>query len=254
MKILLSPAKSMNRFEDFAGGRSELPPAESPAFGRQARKLNSILKMMSGDELTALFKCSQSKLNEIRYNLDHFHCATPIPAACAYNGEAFKALNAISFDDRDWDFAQRNLRIFSGIYGLLTPCSGIVPSRLDMNDSLKPEGYSLKRFWKEDINRFLTEELSPGEAVINLASAEYSSILNLPADHPVYTLEFRVNDEGKLKNMSVFSKQARGLFAREIICRKISSPDQIQSIKSSGWSFRPALSSPDRMFFVRDRN
>ena len=47
----------------------------------------------------------------------------------SYDGAAFRSLQASNFEGKDFDFAQRHLRIISGMYGLLRPLDMIQPYR-----------------------------------------------------------------------------------------------------------------------------
>ena len=43
------------------------------------------------------------------------------PAIFAFNGDVYQGLQAPSFDAQKMEFAQKHLRILSGLYGILRP-------------------------------------------------------------------------------------------------------------------------------------
>ena len=58
------------------------------------------------------------------------------PAALLFNGEAYRGLDAKTLDTADLRFAQRHLRMLSGLYGVLRPMDIIAPHRLEMGTKL----------------------------------------------------------------------------------------------------------------------
>jgi len=59
------------------------------------------------------------------------------PAGLAFDGDVYWGLEAKSFSDDDLDYAQKHLRILSGLYGVLRPMDAIQPYRLEMGTRLK---------------------------------------------------------------------------------------------------------------------
>ncbi|MBR7453997.1 peroxide stress protein YaaA, partial [Klebsiella pneumoniae] len=75
----------------------------------------------------------------------------------------------------DFDFAQRHLRMLSGLYGVLRPLDLMQPYRLEMGIRLEnPRGKDLYQFWGETITEKLNQALQAqgDDIVINLASDE----------------------------------------------------------------------------------
>ncbi|MBA3011356.1 MAG: peroxide stress protein YaaA, partial [Proteobacteria bacterium] len=58
-------------------------------------------------------------------------------------------------------------------------------------------------------------------------------------------------EKGKLKNLSVRAKQARGLFAGEIIRKKLTDVRDLKNIILSDYEYAKDLSSRTEWFFVR---
>ena len=78
-----------------------------------------------------------------------------------------------TFDATDLEFAQENLRILSGLYGLLKPLDMILPYRLEMGTRLPTrKGTDLYQFWDNKICDKLGSELKENETLVNLASSQ----------------------------------------------------------------------------------
>src|SRR4029453_15056815 len=73
-------------------------------------------------------------------------------AAESFVGDIYSGLQVDSFSAADRRYADRHVRILSGLYGILRPFDGISPSRLEMGSRLPPGKYaSLYRFWGDTI-------------------------------------------------------------------------------------------------------
>ncbi|WP_207671439.1 peroxide stress protein YaaA [Clostridium thermarum] len=68
----------------------------------------------------------------------------------AFYGIVFQALKAEDFDSEDIEFAQKSLRILSGLYGILRPTDFIQPYPLEMGQKLENQkGSNLYSFWQD---------------------------------------------------------------------------------------------------------
>lgn len=98
-------------------------------------------------------------------------------------------------------WAQRHLRILSGLYGLLRPLDMIKPYRLEMGSRLATaRGRTLYDWWGDRIARALNETAREAGAtvLVNCASQEYfgavgAGALALPVVTPVF-MEDRQGD------------------------------------------------------------
>ena len=97
-------------------------------------------------------------------------------AILAFRGDVYLGLDADSFSNDDFHFAQQHLRILSGLYGVLRPLDLIQPYRLEMGTKLKGDhGKDLYAFWGDRIAKQLKKSLEEQDdpLLVNLASAEY---------------------------------------------------------------------------------
>lgn len=66
----------------------------------------------------------------------------------AFKGDVYTGLQADTFSEADFDFAQRHLRMLSGLYGVLRPLDLMQPYRLEMGIRLaNTKGKDLYQFW-----------------------------------------------------------------------------------------------------------
>ncbi len=254
MLIVVSPAKTLD-FE------SRLPSSRfsQPQSLNESQALIEILRDYSADDLSHLMNVSENiaSLNVERYAKwsQPFTDKNARPAVFAFKGDVYDGLQAYQFKVRDVNFAQKHLRILSGLYGVLRPLDLIQAYRLEMGIKLKtPSGKDLYQFWGDRITDLLNTELRERKkkVLINLASNEYFKSVNtktLDADiiHP----KFYDWKNGQYKMIGFFAKKARGMMSRYIITERLTGPERIKNFCSEGYSYNPELSSAKEWIFTR---
>jgi cytoplasmic iron level regulating protein YaaA (DUF328/UPF0246 family) len=178
-------------------------------------------------------------------------------AILAFKGDVYRGLDAESFSADDFKFAQKHLRILSGLYGVLRPLDLILPYRLEMGTMLKNDrGTNLYDFWGDGITTELNKQLRAlkSSTVVNLASVEYFKSVNDEAlDADVLTPTFLDQKNGQYKIISFYAKKARGLMASWIIRNRVTDQKQLRKFKVGGYAYSAELSTSDQPTFVRDR-
>jgi len=176
-------------------------------------------------------------------------------ALLAFKGDVYIGLAAENYTQRDFTFAQKNLRILSGLYGLLRPLDLIQPYRLEMGIKLKNTyGKDLYEYWGTCIAESLEAEIAGhrNKTLINLASVEYfKSIQRKHFNRPVITPVFKDFSGGTYKILSFFAKKARGSMATYIVKNRINKPADIKTFDLDGYVFNPSFSSEDKWVFTR---
>ncbi|NDP26007.1 MAG: peroxide stress protein YaaA [Flavobacterium sp.] len=252
MKIVLSPAKSLN-FEKI------LPTANhsEAKFLKEARQVHKVLKQKSPKQLSELMDISD-KLADLNWKRNQdwktpFSSENARPAVFALNGDVYTGLDAYSIPLEKLDILQDRLRILSGLYGLLKPLDLIQAYRLEMGTKLLiGESKNLYEFWKPIISKALNKDLKKGELFINLASNEYFSAVDVKAlKVPVITPEFKDYKNGKLKIISFFAKKARGLMVRYIIDTNAETIEDLKDFNYEGYQFDANLSKENHLVFTR---
>jgi cytoplasmic iron level regulating protein YaaA (DUF328/UPF0246 family) len=254
MKIIISPAKKI----DSSKNRNNTPFSEH-LFLDKAKELVSILKDFSPTELSELMGISANLglLNTDRY----LNWSLPFSQKNAkqviltFKGDVYQGINADDFEREDFDFAQKHLRILSGLYGLLKPLDLMQAYRLEMGTKLKTDkGNNLYQFWGDSLTQCLANEIKIDKesCLINLASNEYGKVLNMKElGVPVITPVFKDFKNGQLKIISFFAKKARGRMCRYIIKNKITSANKLQNFNDGGYTFEKEISSESEFVFVR---
>jgi hypothetical protein len=252
MKIVLSPAKSLN-FE-------KVLPAEKYSealFLEESLQVNKVLKQKSPAALSELMAISD-KLADLNWqrNQDWKTPFTPEnarPAIYAFDGDVYTGLDAYSIPEDKLAVLQDRLRILSGLYGLLKPLDLMQAYRLEMGTKLPiNNSKNLYEFWKPIVTKALNKELQEGELFVNLASNEYFSAVDVKAlKVPVITPEFKDYKEGKLKIISFFAKKARGLMVRYIIDTNAETIDDLKGFNYEGYQFDATLSKGNQLVFTR---
>lgn len=249
MLVLINTAKTFNE---------KKPPALSltqPVFKKQSESLVEILKKFTPKELECLMKISNeiATLNHNRYK--NWTACQALPSLFAFYGDIYKKIAVEDFSNEDWSFAQKNLLIISGLYGLLKPMDGINPYRLEMYTNLAVgEQVNLTKYWKPQLTKELELMLlaQKHESILNLASAEYTKAIELKKlAVPVVDVVFLEKTEKGEKQVAIYSKQARGLMTRYIIKNKISHPDELKAFDLEGYKFDEEKSSKNKLVFIR---
>ena len=154
----------------------------SPYFLRETKVLLNECKAFDQEKLMSLMDINK-KLAELTYQrFQEYDNTIAKPALFAYDGDVFKQLNKLEYSIDNLDFIQDHLCIISGLYGLLKPLDLIVPYRLEMAVNLHTDKIkSLYNFWSAKATKYLNDLLAEHKVkyLINLASAEYSKIIDL---------------------------------------------------------------------------
>ena len=232
MKIIISPAKKLAT-DNF------INKGTSIQFLEETKYLVKELKTYTVSDLKSLMKLSDNlaQLNWQRFQ--DWNTKDVGQALFMFKGDVYQALKAENFTNIELDFAQENLRILSGLYGLLKPKDLIFPYRLEMGTKLITKtGNNLYKFWDNRLHQALLSELKNEEEIINLASEEYSKALQINKfSNPVITPVFKDLKNGKLKVISFFAKRARGEMVNFIIKNKIKNSENLKSFSNLGYQF-----------------
>jgi cytoplasmic iron level regulating protein YaaA (DUF328/UPF0246 family) len=176
-------------------------------------------------------------------------------ALLAFKGDIYAAMNVDRYQMKTFDFAQKHLRILSGLYGILRPLDLIQPYRLEMATKLTTDrGKDIYRFWGTRINASLNEMLKREKSgiLVNLASAEYfKSVKSKLLKADVVTPVFKEYKDPSYRVIAIYAKKARGLMCDYIIQNRITRVEDLQSFNSDGYRFAPARSSARKWVFTR---
>ena len=176
-------------------------------------------------------------------------------ALLAFKGDVYTGLDAQSMKAADFKFAQKHLRILSGLYGLLRPLDLMQPYRLEMGRKVDNDrGKNLYEFWGTTITEGLNAQLKrlKSEVLVNLASNEYfKSVKPKALKAEIITPEFKDWKNGDYKMMGVYAKKARGQLSRFVIQNQITEPEAMKEFAVDGYRFNKKLSAGNKWVFTR---
>ena len=246
MLAILSPAKTLDYETPL---KTKLN--SQPIYGRESNQLIKTLRTFEPFEVASLMKISDklADLNHKRYVEWRNKPAESKtrPAVLAFKGDVYQGLEAESFNDNDLKFAQRHLRILSGLYGLLRPLDAIQPYRLEMGTKLKTsKGQNLYDYWGTKLTTGLNEALKESKegTLVNLASNEYfGAVQPKLLEGSLLNIGFKEKRNGQLKFVSFSAKKARGLMAKFIIKERLKTPDDLKNFDLEDYKFNKKLSS-----------
>lgn len=255
MLILLSPAKRLSIHQ---GGIPEISYT-TPEFIAEANILAKLMKGYSPSQLQKRLGIqTQLALQAAAWYAawqkdpeDHL----TFPALLIFNGDAFRGISAANLSEQGWEFAEKHLRIFSAMYGILRPTDRIQPYRLDLNNKIKPEGYpNLTAYWREIVTSYVQDLLKENgsDTIINLASEEYFKALDQERIkariiQPVFK-EFR---DGTYKSLFAYVKFARGRMTRFILENRPENPEDLKTFDWEGYGYDENLSDKNLWVFTR---
>ncbi len=250
MKILLSPAKSLNT-------ESKIPinTFTEPLFLKQTAKIHKVIQKKSPKKLSELMDISEklAELNWQRFQDWKLPMENTRQAIYTFDGDVYDGLDINTLNASKINFLQENVRILSGFYGILKPLDAIMPYRLEMGTKIAiGNSKNLYEFWKSVLTKHLINELAENEVIINLASKEYFSVINTKKiKNIIITPEFKEYKNGELKMISFFAKKARGLMTRFIIDEQITDYNDLKLFSKEGYCFENQLSTNSKLVFTR---
>ncbi len=246
MRILIAPAKKMNRDPD------SFAPDTLPAFLPQTRQILAALKTLSPGQLQALWKCSDALARQNVERLETMDLERDLtPALFSYEGIQYQYMAPGVLEQEALDYVAEHLRILSGFYGLLRPMDGVTPYRLEMGAKLAVNGcQDLYAFWGDRLAAALAREC---DFVLDLASREYSRAVlpHLPPTIRRVTCVFGEERDGRVVEKGTLCKMARGRMVRWLAQCGGSDGEAVQAFSELGFSFSSSRSTPNHYVFVK---
>lgn len=250
MLVVVSPAKKLNmkpinKFTE-----------TQPVFSNNVNELVNIARDFTVDDIQKLMDISPKLAELNRERFQDFGNQEKKAAAFAFAGDTYKGLDIETMSSDDILWAQKHLRILSGLYGLLRPLDAIEPYRLEMGSKLQGgHGNSLYEYWNDKITTSLNQygkEIKT-QILVNCASNEYfnvikPNVLSLKVITPV----FLERKDGIEKIISFYAKNARGAMARFIIQNRVTDEADLKKFNLNGYLFNPEKSNDDQIVFIRN--
>lgn len=254
MLIVISPAKKLD-YET---------PAKTkiytiPDYLKESQTLINRMRDFSALDIAELMHVS-SKIAELNFDRYESWNAKFTPenakqSVLAFMGDVYTGLDASTLKQADLNYAQKHLRILSGLYGLLRPLDLMKAYRLEMGTRLETEsGKNLYEFWDMKITDGLNAQMKKikSSSLINLASNEYfKSVKAKQIAGDVITPSFKEYKNGDYKMIGIYAKKARGLMSRYIIQNRLKDPEDLKSFDEAGYQYNKKLSKDLTPVFTR---
>lgn len=254
MIILMNSSKTMDVEKP-----ARISKRSRPDFGDDSDILVRKLRRLSVTDFSKLMGVSEklALMNIDRYK--RWRVSPPESAAkqalLAFKGDIYAAMDAENYTMKEFNFAQKHLRILSGLYGILRALDLIQPYRLEMATKLSTDrGNSLYQFWGDQLTHSLEAMLKQEKSgvLINLASVEYFKAIKanqLRAD--VITPVFKEFRDDSYRVVAIYAKKARGLMSNHIIQNQMTRVEDLQSFDLDGYRFNSKLSSAQEWIYTR---
>ena len=253
MLMVISPAKTLDYDSPLATDRHT-----QPDFLDDACELIDQLKELEPHQVSNLMHISDKlgQLNAERFRNWQlpFTPDNARQAVLAFKGDVYTGLQAETFSDDDFDFAQNHLRMLSGLYGLLRPLDLMQPYRLEMGTRFENRrGKDLYAFWGDQLTEEVNRLLAADDGVlVNLASNEYfKSIRKNALNGRLVTPQFKDWKNGQYKMISFYAKKARGLMCRYAIQNRIRQAEDLKGFDLEGYRFSAEQSDQNNWVFLR---
>lgn len=247
MIILIHSSKTMRPAES-----NQSRALTQPQLLKKTSELNSYLKTLSVTQLAQSMNLSSNLANITHQLITNWSTQEYYQRAAidSFLGDIYSGLQVGTLSDEDRMYANKTLRILSGLYGILRPLDGIYPYRLEMGYRLPDEPYkNLYRFWGNTIAATLP---STGP-IINLTAVEYSkTILPYVDNNRVVTPSFLTMSPktNRPTFVTVHTKIARGAYAHWLITHKISNKLDLNGFDEIGYEYETTLSTDSQPVFV----
>ena len=226
-------------------------PTSTPQLLDQASELAGYIAKLPLQKLQKCMAVSEQLAEKTHQTFAHWSTdPSGRSAVNSFVGDIYSGLQTGQWTSDDAAFAQKHLRILSGLYGILKPLDDIRPYRLEMGYRFPDEPYiSLYKFWGDTVAKQLPES----GPILNLTAVEYSKVLTPFIDKErLITPAFMTISPKTCEPtfVTVHAKIARGAFANWMIKNRITETAQITEFNDLNYRYDPTQSTPERPVFI----
>lgn len=238
MIILIAESKTMTACDkpiDKDELSAHMPPGEE-----QADEIMSHITELSVPELAAVAKFSGAmavKALGLAYEFPNKTLGQK--SIEAFTGVVFRSFDYPSLDENDCRHADQHIRLISSLYGWLRPDDIVKAYRLDYNTPLATGDKPMWSFWKKDVTISLVKEIKSGngESVLNLLPGDAAKMIDWKLTKnftKVWKVDFKELCEGGEWKTPTSNrlKELRGHLLREIIIRRLHTPDELLTLET----------------------
>lgn len=218
MKILFSPseAKTAIKSTKFMSKDSFIFPNLYEKRMEILNAYNEFLKSASEDQILKLFGYKKSdEYGDLREDIFK---RSVIKAVLRYDGVAYKHLDYRNLDKDAQNFIDKNVLIFSNLYGGILAGDPIAEYKLKQGEKIN--GLNIEKFYKDNFSKDIDAWIGD-QAVLDLRAGFYEKFYDIKA--PFATFKF-IKD-GKV--VSHYAKAYRGIVLKEVAKKNIKTIEEL---------------------------
>jgi len=211
----------------------------------------SALKALRFEEAKALWGCSEALARKAYAQMQSADIASAAsPSLLSFRGLAFEYMAPGVFTQGQYSYLEKHLAILSALYGMLRPFDAMSFARLEMRQSLKVDGASLREFWAMRLAKGIEAQTG---TVLDLASKEYSEVATSRLSGRVRVVKAVFADRvgGRLIEKGAIVKMARGEAVRYLAENDVTEPEGLKGYRGLGFRYEESLSNQDSYIFTR---
>ncbi|WP_172199473.1 YaaA family protein [Campylobacter sp. RM16188] len=221
MKILFSPseAKTAIKSMKFMNKDSFIFPNLYEKRMEILNAYNEFLKSASEDQILKLFGYKKSdECDDLR---EYIFKRSVIKAVLRYDGVAYKHLDYRNLDKDAQNFIDKNVLIFSNLYGGILAGDEIAEYKLKQGEKIN--GLNIEKFYKDNFSKEIDAWIGD-QAVLDLRAGFYEKFYDIKV--PFATFKF-IKD-GKV--VSHYAKAYRGIVLKEVAKKNIKTIEELGRI------------------------
>ena len=194
-------------------------------FRNEVKIIVDLLENLSelGEDISSIYGTSIEKSELFhRQNQDVFNsrCAKAIER---YTGVVYEHINWATLNPKAQQYMEKHVRIFSGLFGMITP-ETLIP-----NYKLKMNVLSLQYHW----NPILTKTLEKEKMIFDLLPQVHRKAYK--PNKNVFKVDFIVKNKGKKTAAGHYGKAVKGKFIRFLANNNISSINEFNKFEYDGF-------------------
>jgi len=195
------------------------------AFEQQVKTILDTLNQLNEKQMQSIYGTTLDKAVVLHHNnltIFDSECSMAIER---YTGVVFQHLDWKSLDLSPQNYINQNLRIISGLFGILKPDT-LIP-----NYKLKMDVLSLTAFWQSYISNHIKNE----ELILDLLPAIHRKTINVGKN--IVKINFMVNKNGTLIQSAHAGKVVKGKFIRFLAQNNVHQLKDIKYFECDGYKW-----------------
>jgi len=239
IRTLFSPSEGKR-----GGGTSGTLSGETLLFGPASRRtiLDAYNRLANGSDPSAVLALfGLKKIEDARTFIADLYTAPTMPAVERYDGVAYDYLDYASLDAEAKAYLQRQLIIFSNLFGPLRGGDLIPTYKVKQGNAV--DGILPERYYKEAFNGRL-DALIGDDEILDLRAGYYDKFFT--PSRPVTTMKFV--KEGKV--VSHWAKAYRGIVLRHLAQHRFETVDALLASQIPGLSCKAIVEKRNKREIV----